>query len=353
MQTNQVTDSQGPPAPIVAPGPHFGTTGRSTQWMMLDVIIALIPVVAMSFYVFGVRAGMVIGWSVGACLATEAVFEWLRHRRVTLFDGSAAVTGLILALSLPWTSPWWIPAIGGVAAIAIGKMVFGGLGHNLFNPAMVGRAFVAICFAAQLGNYTLPAEQPGGPLTTPPGAVTEVRTAGGIDAVTTATPMTAGKMELKRYSLTHLLIGTVNGSLGETSALLLILGGLYLCTRRSAAWQIPAGALIAAMVFATAHWLLASQAVLTPGHHLLGGSLLLGAFFIATDPVSSPVSVRGRWIFGLGFGAMVMTIRLFSGYPEGVMFAVLLMNSVTPLINRWTIPVPVGGRPPRPKASAG
>jgi len=354
-EQNNQTETAAAPALHVAPAPHFGPTGRSTRWMMYDVFLALLPAVGMSLYVFGPAAGMVIGLSIASCLLTEAVFQLLRGRKVTLVDGSAAVTGLILGLSLPWTLPWWIPVIGGMVAVAIGKMIFGGLGQNIFNPAMVGRAFLMICFAMPMGNFLAGGQAPER-------ADTAVVTAENTDANTTATPMTAGKMGIPRpgsekvqarHGLASLAMGNVSGSLGETSALLLLAGGLYLCIRRTVAWQIPAGVLVGAMIVAGIQYHLGGDVVLTPLHHLLGGALMFGAFFIATDPVSSPVSVRGRWAFGLGVGALTMIIRLFSSYPEGMMFAVLILNSVTPLINRWTIPAPVGGRVPKAKPAAG
>ncbi len=315
----------------VAPGPHFGTTGRSTRWMMLDVLIGLLPAVVVSHLVFGGRASMVIGVSVVTCLVAEAIFQWMRGRPVSLADGSAAVTGLILALSLPWTVPWWIPLIGGFVAIGFGKMVFGGLGRNSFNPAMVGRAFLMICFATEMTTWALP---------------------GGVvpDGLTAATPLGAAKYgNTLAYGLERMFLGTINGSLGETSAAALLLGGLYLMLRRSAAWQIPVGVLLGAGVVASLQYLFTDSPLMNPLFHLNGGALLFGAFFIATDPVSSPLSLRGRWVFGLGVGILTMVIRLFAGYPEGVMFAVLLMNSVTPLINRYTVPRPVGGPMARPR----
>lgn len=322
-------------APVlhVAPGPHFGTSGRSTRWMMYDVLIALAPAVAAAHLVFGLHATQTILLSVVSCMLTELVFQLLRGRRPTLTDGSAGVTGLILALSLPWTVPWYVPVVGGVVAVGIGKMIFGGLGQNLFNPAMVGRAFLMFCFVTQMTTWVLPGGQ--GPLSV-------------VDAFTGATPMGAAKLEGVRTAWQWMFVGNVNGSLGETSALALLLGGLYLCVRRSAAWQIPAGVFVAVLAIAGLRYAFDAGAALTPVHHLFGGALMFGAFFIATDPVSSPVSVSGRWVFGLLVGALTMVIRLWAGYPEGVMFAVLLANSVTPLINRWTIPRPVGGPGPRP-----
>jgi electron transport complex protein RnfD len=234
------------------------------------------------------------------------------------------VTGVILALSLPATAPWYVGVIAGFVAIGIGKVIFGGVGMNLFNPAMVGRAFVMISFAGALA------------------ASGYENSISHVDAITQATPMDAFKQSGVVTPLMDLFLGTTNGSLGEISALACLLGGLFLCFRRTASWEIPAGVLAAVAVIGGLQQLAVPQTGWTVFHHLFGGSLLFGAFFIATDPVSSPLTPRGKLVFGLGVGALIMILRIFSGYPEGVMFAVLLMNAMTPLINRWTIPQPFG-----------
>ncbi len=365
------------PAPIthIAPSPHVGDTSRSTQWMMLDVLIALVPLMMVAIWQFGLDAIRVTALCVVACAAVEALFAAARRKPLSLKDGSAIVTGVILAMSLPWSCPWYVAVIGSAAAVALGKMVFGGLGQNMFNPAMVGRAFVMICFATAMSG---------------PAYVDEDRT--DLDVVTRASPMTELRITAKAgedqqapadeqalaaapvlpaepniadaeddqaaadasdktapTSLWALFIGNTNGSLGETSAIACLIGGLYLLIRRTAAWQIPLGAVLAVAVIAGIAQLAGAQ--MTIGQHVLGGALMFGAFFIATDPVSSPLTPRGRLIFGIGFGAFVMLLRLASSYPEGVMFAVLLMNAVVPLINRWTIPTPVGGAVPERKPS--
>jgi electron transport complex protein RnfD len=309
----------------VAPSPHVTEAGRTTRRMMLDVLVALAPVAGAAVYFFRWSAVRQMAICLAACLISEALCALMRRRRPTLGDGSAAVTAIILALSLPATAPWYAPVIGSVAAIGIGKALFGGLGMNLFNPAMVGRAFVMISFAGALGAAGY--QDPGSP----------------IDIMTQATPLTAFQQSGLAAGLDDLLIGRTNGSPGETSALACLIGGLFLCLRRSAAWRIPAAMLAAAGIIALldagigpAGW--------TVGHHLFSGAMLFGAFFIATDPVSSPLTPLGQIIYGAGIGALVMVIRVFSGYPEGVMFAVLLMNALTPLINRWTIPTPFGGQ---------
>ena len=219
-----------------------------------------------------------------------------------------------------------VGVIASFVAIGIGKTIFGGVGMNLFNPAMVGRAFVMIAFASVLA------------------ASGYQDMASAVDAVTQATPLDTFKQTGVAAPLSALFFGLTNGSLGETSALACLIGGIYLCIRRTASWEIPAGVLLSVTVLGGIANLANPDAAWTVLHHLLGGSLLFGAFFIATDPVSSPLTPKGKFIFGIGIGAFIMLLRLFSGYPEGVMFAVLLMNAVTPLINRWTIPRPLGGQ---------
>ncbi len=318
-----ITDS--PPAIHVAPSPHVFSMEMTTRGMMRDVLIALGPVVFASVYYFRWLAVKQLLISVIACLVAEAIFTRMRARPLCLRDLSAGVTGIILGLSLPATAPWFVGCIGAVVAVGIGKMVFGGLGMNIFNPAMVGRAFVMIAFAGNLA------------------ASGYVDPAGGVDILSQATPLTAYKQTGAAAPMSLLFWGLTNGSLGETSAVACLLGGVYLCLRRAASWQISAGVLISTAVIGGVANLADPGSQWSALHHLLGGALLFGAFFIATDPVTSPLTPKGKWIFGISIGALVMLLRLFSGYPEGFMFAVLLMNAVTPLINRWTIPRPFGG----------
>ncbi len=299
---------------------------------MIDVLIGLAPVLAMAIVVFRWYAIKQVGLCVLGCLAAEAAFVAWRGRAITLGDCSAAVTGVILGLSLPWSAPWYVAIVAAVVAVGVGKIIFGGLGQNIFNPAMVGRAFVMISFSAALSGAAY--VDPGSSL----------------DVVTQATPLGAAKEAAGAIgvpALMPLLIGNINGSLGETSALACLLGGVYLCVRRTASWEIPAGSVIGLVAIAALAQLLGSP--MTVAHHLLGGAFVFGAFFIATDPVSSPLTPRGKWIFGIGFGVLVMAIRLLSNYPEGVVFAILLMNAIAPLINRWTIPRPLGGPVPAKK----
>jgi electron transport complex protein RnfD len=292
--------------------------------MMVDVLIALLPLVCVSIYVFKLYAVKQLLICLSCCLASEAVFVRMRGKPFTLKDCSAAVTGVILALSLPGTAPWYVGVISSVVAISIGKIIFGGLGMNIFNPAMVGRAFVMISFAGVMGAtaYEIPGDL--------------------VNAISRATPLTAFKQTSVIAPISDLFWGTTNGSLGETSAIACIIGGLYLCIRRTASWEIPLSVISMIIIISAVKDITGPATGYLVLHHLMGGAALFGAFFIATDPASSPLTRKGKLIFGCGIGALVMLIRIFSGYPEGVMFAVLLMNAMTPLINRWTIPRPLG-----------
>lgn len=325
-EKNTQTENTDNASPVihVAPSPHIASTVFTTRRMMIDVLIALAPLVCVSIFIFKIYAVKQILICVTGCLCAEVLFIKMRGKDLTLTDGSFAVTGIILALSLPGTAPWYVGIIASFVGIGIGKIIFGGLGMNIFNPAMVGRAFVMIAFASLMGAsaYELSGV--------------------GIDAMSQATPMDALKQTGAFAPLLHLFLGSTNGSLGETSAIACIIGGAYLCIRRTASWEIPVSMISVVGV-------LAGIADITGHHgghlvmqHLLGGALLFGAFFIATDPVTSPLTPKGKAIFGAGVGGMVMLLRLFSGYPEGVMFAVLFMNALTPLINNWTIPTPLG-----------
>lgn len=310
----------------VGHSPHLYNATFTSQRMMMDVLIALLPVAAMAIYIFQIYAVFQIGICLGTCLLAEAAFTRMRSRRPTLLDGSAAVTGVILGLSLPATAPWYVGVIGSVVAVGIGKTIFGGLGMNLFNPAMVGRAFVMIAFAGAMA------------------ASGYESVSAGIDALTQATPLNAFKQMGITTPLNDLFFGLTNGSLGETSALACLIGGIYLCIRRTASWEIPAGLIGMVILMGGLADLMGPASQWTVVHHLFSGALLFGAFFIATDPVTSPLTPAGKVIFGAGIGFFIMVLRFFSGYPEGVMFAVLLMNALTPLINRWTIPKAMGER---------
>ncbi|MDH7599165.1 MAG: RnfABCDGE type electron transport complex subunit D [Sedimentisphaerales bacterium] len=338
----------------VSHAPHIGH-GLSIRRVMLDVVIGLIPAMVAALVLFRHRAALVILVSVGSGLATELACNLLRGRGrpwESLGDLSAVVTGIILAFSLPPALPLWAVAIGAVFAIAIGKVVFGGLGANIFNPAMVGRSFLTACFGTLMTTWTVPATlDPNMPTVSPAVAV---------DARTQATPLAWAKQawkarsdpqqagQLKDKVTVHIrrsLLGEKAGCLGETGSLWLILGGIYLLLRRTITIHIPAAVLASAFVFSGLVYLFHPAGAINPFVHLCSGGLLLGAFFIATDPVTAPITTKGRWLFGAGVGGLTILIRVFGEYPEGVMYAVLLMNAVSPLIDRLCRAVPLGGRP--------
>ncbi len=328
-------DTNDRPALAAATAPHLMDAGSTTRRMMGDVLLALLPVVAASVWLFRGDAVRVVLLCVAVAFATEAVVCRMRNRLLTLNDGSVLITAILLAMSLPPQLPTFAVCLGTFVAVALGKQAFGGLGHNLFNPAMVGRAFLMACFPSAMTQWTLP-------------ATSDVPQA--VDAVSAATPLAAAKFSYEFTDLGPLLTGNVAGSLGETSAVAIVLGGLWLLLRRAGDWRLTVGMLAGASIGAIAELVLrGGESSFGWLSHLTSGGMLLGAFFIATDPVTTPLSKRGRWCFGVFVGAVVMVIRLFAGYPEGVMFAVLLGNAVTPLINQWTMPTPVGG-PVKPHA---
>lgn len=317
---------------LVSSAPHLAS-GRTTRGIMFDVVLAMVPLLIASLMLYKHLAVIILLATVGGCLVTEAVFNRVRGRgQSSLMDGSAIVTGMILAFSLPPHLDAYMAFIGGAVAIALGKMIFGGLGQNLFNPAMVGRAFLMACFAVPLTTWTVPGT---------------LETVGTADAVTQATPLAAAKFSSDTLpAISDLFLGDVSGCLGESSVLAVLIGGIYLLVRGTADWRQPLAMLVTAAVFVTIAHAAAPDQYAGMLYHLNSGALMFGAFFIATDYVGSPLTPIGRFIFGAGVGALVMVIRLFGGYPEGVMFAILIMNSLTPLIERWTTPVPFGGHVP-------
>lgn len=295
---------------IMSSSPHVRsseTTGR----IMRDVLIALLPATACGIYFFGLNAALVVLVGIAAAVGTEALLQLMMKRKVMIADGSAAVTGLLLALNLPPSVPFWIPMIGSAFAIAIVKMCFGGLGHNFLNPALAARAFLVVSWPTLMTSFTMPA-----------------------DVVSSATPLTALKLggaPLSPYL--DMLIGNVGGCIGETSAIALIIGGIYLIARRVIDWRIP-GVFIATVAAFT--WIAGPNGLFTGDvlYHILAGGLMLGAFYMATDYVTSPISNSGKIVFALGCGVLTSVIRLWGGYPEGVSYAILLMNVVVPLLDR-------------------
>ncbi|UCG56905.1 MAG: RnfABCDGE type electron transport complex subunit D [Phycisphaerales bacterium] len=325
--------------------PHISKP-LSTRSVMLDVIIGLVPAVAAAGYYFRIHALILLAVCVISCVAAEWVCNLIRKKSNSLGDFSAVVTGMILAFSLPPALPVWAAVVGSVFSIAIGKMVFGGLGTNIFNPAMVGRAFLTASFGMLMTTWMVPA--------TINTHMRKIAPENMFDSRTQATPLAWSKMALKdkNGAITYnerqfraLLTGEVGGSLGETSVIALLLGGVYLLIRRTISFHIPLAVLLSAFVFATVAYLIDSDAYVQPFFHLGSGAMLLGALFIATDPVTAPLTRRGMWLFGVGVGTITMLIRIVGEYPEGMMFAVLLMNAVTPLIDRLCKRIPAGGKP--------
>lgn len=329
----------------VSCAPHI--SGRfSTRSVMIDVVIGLAPAMAAAAYYFRLHAPVLIAACVISCIATEWLCNLIRKKPNSLDDFSAVVTGIILALSLPPSLPIWTAVIGGVFSIGVGKMVFGGLGANIFNPAMIGRAFLTASFGMVMTSWTVPA-------TIDP-AMPAIAQENILDARTQATPLAWSKLAIKNklgadiYSEKHFtatFTGEVGGCLGETSVIAILIGGLYLLIKRTISFHIPLAVLAAAFVFAGIAYLIDSFVYVQPLFHLTSGGLLLCAFFIATDPVTAPLTRRGMWLYGIGIGTIAMLIRIVGEYPEGVMFAVLLMNSVTPMIDMLFKCIPVGGKP--------
>jgi len=327
----------------VSPSPHISEP-HSTRSIMGDVIIALVPAMIAALIYFRIRALILVGVCVGTCVISEWLCNLVRKKPNSLDDLSAVVTGIILAFSVPPALPWWAAVIGSAFAVVIGKMVFGGLGANIFNPAMVGRAFLAACFGMLMTTWTVPA-------TLDP-AMPKI-TATGPGAITQATPLAWSKQAIKKKvdtkvvtgQLDATLTGEIGGCLGETSTIALLAGALYLVLRRTINVNIPLAVLGSAFVIAALCHLINPEAYMPPWLHLTTGGMLLGAFFIATDPVTAPLSTKGMWIFGIGVGGLIMLIRIVGGYPEGVMYAILIMNAVTPLIDRLCKLVPAGGVP--------
>jgi len=319
---------------LVSGAPHLHAKG-STRRLMLDVIVALMPAVLVSIYFLGVRALSVFAVSIVTCLAVEYLIQrFLNKGSSTLSDLSAVVTALLLALNLPPSSPWWMVAIGAVVAIGIAKMTFGGLGNNLFNPALVGRVVLLVSFPVLMTDWT----------------VTPGLFHAAADAISGATPLGIVKEGLAKgltieeigamhdLSYWHLLFGKIEGSMGEASALALLLGFGYLLVRKVIRLHIPLAIFGSIAAFTAILWWVDPQQYADPLFHLLTGGVLLGAIFMATDYVTSPMSPRGMVIFGVGIGVITVLIRVFGAYPEGVSFAILIMNATVPLLNMYCKP---------------
>ncbi len=316
--------------------------------IMRSVIIALLPALIGAIYFFGVRAIWITAASVAACLATEAIIQRLGKKPLTIWDGSAVVTGILLAFNLPSGVSWWIPVLGGIFAIGIGKMTFGGIGYNPLNPALLGRVFLLFSFPVQMtttwqkptGFPGLDAETTATPLNVLKESTGVINNPGNysIDAVNAAMSRVADL----NSSFVDLFIGNRSGCIGETSVLLLLIGAVYLMYKRYIGWKIPFTYIATVAVLS---WIFGGFQGLFTGpwlFHILSGGLILGAFFMATDMVTSPITFRGRILYGIGCGVLTVVIRLIGGFPEGVSFAILLMNLTVPLLDRYSKPAVFG-----------
>ncbi len=308
---------------LITSSPHLNE-GETVTKIMWKVFISLLPAAAIGIYIFGVAALLIVLIAVASAMLTEFIF--LKARKMEtwrVLDGSAALTGLILALTLPPTLPLYAVAIGSVAAIGLGKQIFGGLGNNIFNPALVGRAILSSTYPVFMTSWSNPSYW---------------KLLKKIDAVNVATPLAAFKFEGQLADISNLFFGRVAGSIGETSVLALLVGAVYLLYKKYINWRVPVGFLGTVLIFSIPFYLINPTKYAPPVFMLLAGGLILGAFYIATDPVTSPFTDKGNWIFGIGAGLLVIIIRYFGGLPEGVLYSILFMNAFTPIINRYTKP---------------
>jgi len=307
---------------------------------MYDVVIALIPAFLVSLYVFGIGALIVTAVAITSCLLFEYLIQkYLLKTEITIGDGSALITGILLAFNLPSGLPIWMIIVGSLVAIGVAKMSFGGLGFNIFNPALVGRVFLLVSFPVQMTMWPTAVEN----------------NTSMADAVTGATPLgmikeglmfgdTMTSISASLPSNLEFFLGLTGGSIGEMSALALLLGGIYLIVRKVIKWYIPVTMLVTMAVMTGMFWLVDPESYASPLIHILSGGALLGAFFMATDLVTSPMTKKGMIIFAIGIAVITVVIRLFGAYPEGVSFAILIMNAFVPLINTYFKPRRFGSK---------
>jgi len=312
---------------LVSPSPHIHSKD-STKSLMLDVVIALVPAIICSVVFYGWQELLVLGVSVASCVLLEwAITKYMLKKPSTIGDLSAVITGILLALNVPYTTPWWVVFIGAVVAIGVAKMTFGGIGQNIWNPALVGRVFLLVSFPTYMTTWSKPAglfgvDAVSGP--TPLGTIQE-----GLMQGSTVQELTAS------FDYKDLLFANLGGSAGEVCALALLAGFVYLCCRRVIKPWITLSIFATVAVTSLIFWGINPARFTDPLFNLLTGGLILGACFMATDYVTSPMSLWGGVVFGAGIGFLTMMIRYFGSYPEGVSFAILIMNSVVPLLNMW------------------
>ncbi len=324
---------------IISASPHIHSD-RTSKKLMYDVVIALIPTFLVSLYVFGIGALVVTAVAVASCLLFEYIIQkFLLKTEVTITDGSAIITGILLAFNLPSGLPIWMIVVGSLVAIGVAKMSFGGLGFNIFNPALVGRVFLLVSFPVQMTMWPTAVENN-----------TKI-----VDAISGATPLgiikeglqfgeTMSEIGAKIPSVLDMFLGITGGSLGEMSALAILLGGIYLIFRKVITWHIPVTMLVTIAVMTGIFWLINPEQYASPLIHILSGGALLGAFFMATDLVTSPMTKKGMVIFAIGIAIITIVIRLYGAYPEGISFAILIMNAFVPLINTYFKPRRFGSK---------
>ncbi len=317
----------------VSPSPHIHSED-SVKKLMYGVIIALLPALAVSFFVFGIGAVYVTLLSVLSCVVAEyTLTKYLLKKEPTFMDGSAIITGVLLAFNVPSSLPWWAIIIGSLVAIGVGKIAFGGLGNNPFNPALVGRVFLLISFPVPMTSWPVPFVSRFQFLDATTGATPLALIKEGVDA---GEPISKLMSELPTYM--NMLLGGLGGSIGEVSAIALIVGFVYMLWKKIITWHIPVAMIGTIFVLTGALWLFNPDKFADPVFHLLTGGVMLGAFFMATDYVTSPMTVKGMLIFGVGIGLLTVVIRTFGAYPEGVSFAILIMNGFVPLMNKYIKP---------------
>ncbi len=303
--------------PIMDSSPLF-QRGESIRRIMYTVCISLTPALGVSVYVFGLEALRVVVLCAVFTVGFEFLLSRYGKRPVDFTDGSALLTGILLAMNVPANAPWWMLLIGSLVAIGIGKQVFGGLGQNIFNPALVARVFLLISFPVEMTSWLSPLS---------------------ADGTTGATPLgilkTEGVGALAKISNTNLALGFIGGSLGEISAVALLLGSLYLFYKKYITWEIPTALIGTVFLFSGIFYLMDPSHYASPLFHIFTGGVFLGALYMATDMVTSPMTFKGKLIFGFGCGFFTMLIRLFGSYPEGVSFAILFMNAFVPLLDKY------------------
>jgi electron transport complex protein RnfD len=316
--------------------PHI-VSGYSVDTIMFNVVLALLPTTAFAVYAFGLAAFLVLTTAVASCLLTERLASWLSGAESSLGDWSVAITGLLYGLTLPPGLPLCMVAVGGFFGVTLGKTLFGGLGMNAFNPALVGRAFVQAAFPVAMTSW-MPAFTPDRFAALPASTLTAPFTQPLYDGVTSATPLALWKFDGQATAVGDMALGFVGGSTGETSALLILVGGAYLIVRNMMNWRIPAGIFAVVAAASAALHALDPASYASPLFMLFSGGLMLGAMFMATDMVASPMTPGGCFLYGALIGTLVVVIRAWGGMPEGVMYAILIGNAVSPHIDRWIQP---------------